>query len=134
MLLDTSGLLSLLSVREAGHSQAKDLFEQSSGNLTHNYVIAELVALATVRGVPRQLLLDFITSLLAVPQVELMWVDEDLHHRGVQLLRDRIDKSYSLCDAVSFILMRDRSVIDALTTDQHFVQEGFRKLLGSPTS
>ena len=40
------------------------------------------------------------------------------------------DKSYSLCDAVSFILMRDRGILDALTTDQHFVQEGFHKLLG----
>ena len=130
MLLDTSGLLTLLSVREADHTQAKNLFAQSPSNLTHNYVLAELVALATVRGVPRQLLLDFVNSLLEVPEVELVSVDENLHDRGMQLLRQRIDKSYSLCDAVSFILMRDRGILDALTTDQHFVQEGFHKLLG----
>ena len=52
MLLDTSGLLTLLSVREADHTQAKNLFAQSPSNLTHNYVLAELVALATVQECP----------------------------------------------------------------------------------
>ncbi|MEH2285259.1 MAG: hypothetical protein V7K90_28760 [Nostoc sp.] len=41
----------------------------------------------------------------------------------------RQDKSYSLCDAVSFVLMRQRGVTEALTTDHHFEQEGFRRLL-----
>ena len=39
------------------------------------------------------------------------------------------DKTYSLCDAVSFVLMRGRGMTDALTTDRHFEQEGFRRLL-----
>jgi predicted nucleic acid-binding protein len=41
----------------------------------------------------------------------------------------RADKSYSLCDALSFVLMRDRSIQQALTTDRHFTQEGFGRLL-----
>ena len=41
----------------------------------------------------------------------------------------RFDKNYSLCDAVSFILMRRRGLYEALTTDHHFEQEGFRRLL-----
>jgi predicted nucleic acid-binding protein len=48
----------------------------------------------------------------------------------LELLRLRLDKSYSLCDAVSFILMRDHQINDALTSDRHFEQEGFRRLLG----
>jgi predicted nucleic acid-binding protein len=129
MLLDTSGLLALLSVREANHAKAKELFTQSIGNLTHNYIVAELVALATVRGIPRQSLLDFVTSLMDVPEIEMVWVDENLHRRGMQLLSERIDKTYSLCDAVSFVLMGERSILDALTTDHHFAQEGLQKLL-----
>jgi predicted nucleic acid-binding protein len=41
----------------------------------------------------------------------------------------RQDKSYSLWDAVSFVLMCQRGVTEALTTDRHFEQEGFVKLL-----
>jgi len=35
----------------------------------------------------------------------------------------RQDKTYSLCDAVSFVLMRERGIHEALTTDKHFEQE-----------
>ena len=42
----------------------------------------------------------------------------------------RPDKTYSLCDAISFVLMRRQGIQEALTTDRHFEQEGFRKLLG----
>jgi predicted nucleic acid-binding protein len=45
------------------------------------------------------------------------------------LLRARLDKGYSLCDAISFALMRGLGVQTALTTDKHFVQEGFTQLL-----
>ncbi len=46
-----------------------------------------------------------------------------------QLLHKRLDKTYSLCDAWSFVLMRERDETEALTTDQHFEQEGFVRLL-----
>jgi len=45
------------------------------------------------------------------------------------LLRQRLDKDWSLCDAVSFILMREYGIEDALTSDHHFEQAGFRRLL-----
>lgn len=61
--------------------------------------------------------------------IEVVWVDPDMHAAAVSLLRNRLDKSYSLCDAVSFILMRERGIADALTTDKHFEQEGFIRLL-----
>ncbi|MEM9809150.1 MAG: nucleic acid-binding protein, partial [Cyanobacteria bacterium P01_D01_bin.56] len=44
-------------------------------------------------------------------------------------LVQREDKTYSLCDAVSFVLMCQRGITDALTTDRHFEQEGFVRLL-----
>ncbi len=63
------------------------------------------------------------------PDIETVWVDEQLHRKAMQLLVERQDKTYSLCDAVSFVLMRQRSMTDALTTDRHFEQEGFVRLL-----
>lgn len=52
-----------------------------------------------------------------------------LHQSATDLLTKRLDKSYSLCDAVSFVVMRESGVLEALTTDHHFEQEGFTRLL-----
>lgn len=68
-------------------------------------------------------------DLLENPDIETVWINELLHRAAVKLLVARQDKTYSLCDAVSFVLMRQRGVTDALTTDHHFEQEGFRRLL-----
>jgi predicted nucleic acid-binding protein len=47
------------------------------------------------------------------------------------LLLAQSDKQYSLAEAVSFVLMRERNDFDALTTDHHFDEAGFRRLLPS---
>ena len=59
----------------------------------------------------------------------MVYVDEELHRAAVDLLSRRLDKTYSLCDAVSFILMERRGLREALTTDHHFEQAGFVRLL-----
>jgi len=97
--------------------------------LTHSYVLAEFVALYQARGLNRIRALAFAADLLDNPHVEVVWVDETLHRSALALLQARLDKAYSLCDAVSFVLMRERSIIEALTTDRHFEQEGFVRLL-----
>ncbi|KAF0245164.1 MAG: hypothetical protein FD180_1871 [Planctomycetota bacterium] len=97
--------------------------------LIHNYVIAEFIALCTARGASRRLALAFLDGLFSDHRIEMRWVDRELHCRGVEFLRKRLDKSYSLTDAVSFILMRKSRVRIALTSDEHFEQEGFVRLL-----
>jgi predicted nucleic acid-binding protein len=50
---------------------------------------------------------------------------------GFALFKKRTDKEYSLTDCVSFNTMRAESLIQALTDDHHFQQEGFTALLRS---
>jgi predicted nucleic acid-binding protein len=128
MFLDTSGLLCLLDRKERFHVEACAAYETAPFRLTHNLVLAEFVALAHVRHVSRSSALIFISDLIEDQEVETIWVEESLHRRAIDLLGARQDKSYSLCDAVSFILMRERGIHEALTTDRHFEQEGFRRL------
>jgi predicted nucleic acid-binding protein len=130
VLLDTSGLLCYLHQNEPLHQEAVQLFNSSSKrSLTHSYVLAELIALALIRRFPRLAVLTFVMDLLDNPDIETVWVDEQLHREGMKLLIERQDKTYSLCDAVSFVLMRQRGITEALTTDRHFEQEGFVRLL-----
>ena len=129
MLLDTSGLLCCFDADDYRHRDAVEAYEAASVRLTHNYVLAEFVALAQARRLSRQAALLFAGTVANDPDVELVWVDALLHGQAMTLLQSQLDKGYSLCDAVSFILMRQRRITDALTTDRHFDRAGFRRLL-----
>ena len=129
MLLDTSGLLCLCDTRDALHEASVIACRNAPRMITHSYVLAEFVPLAHVRGLSRELALSFMTEVLGNRLVEKYWVDEGLHRSALALLRSRADKDYSLSDAVSFVLMRKLGTREALTTDRHFEQEGFVRLL-----
>jgi uncharacterized protein len=129
MLLDTSGLLRCFDADESRHADAVQSFDTAPFRLTHNYVLAEFVALAHARNMPREESLAFAADVLADPEIELVWVDQELHNAAMRLLESQLDKTYSLCDGVSIVLMQRRGVGDALTTDHHYDQAGFRRLL-----
>ena len=131
MLIDTSGFLCLYEKGEPYHQRAVAFYDLAKVRLTTNYVLTEYTALAQVRGIPRREIIKFSARILDDEEIEIIWVDENLHRQAVELLEQRIDKTYSLCDAVSFLLLRERRISEALTTDKHFTQEGFTRLLQS---
>lgn len=129
MLVDTSGWLCVLHKDEPEHAEAVKFYTNAPIRVTHSYILAEFVPLAEVRKFPRQSNLNFTRRILEDTEVKLIWIDEGLHRRAVELLLERQDKTYSLCDAVSFLIMSDLGIVEALTTDRHFRQEGFVRLL-----
>ena len=131
MLLDTSGLLCFHHRAEAHHVEAVQFFRSAPLRLTHNYVLAEFVALAQARGLPRQPALAFVADLQDNSAAQVIYVSEALHRAALAQLQQRLDKEWSLCDAVSFLLMSQHGILDALTTDHHFEQAGFVRLLKS---
>ena len=123
---DTSGLLALLSTTDENHARAKHAFSnlrvRQALLLSTSYVLVETYAL-----VGRRLGLDAVRSFRAdfAPLIEVVWIDETLHNAGLDLLFNRRKRMLSLVDAVSFIVMRQRSVAEAFAIDPHFDQEGF---------
>ena len=55
--------------------------------------------------------------------------DDALFHRGVEFYAQRPDKDWSLTDCISFVVMEERGIREALTGDHHFEQAGFAALL-----
>ncbi len=53
----------------------------------------------------------------------------ELRKKGVALYASRADKNWSLTDCISFVVMEEYGLTDALTSDHHFAQAGFRVLL-----
>ena len=52
-----------------------------------------------------------------------------LFDRGVARYVERDDKAWSLTDCISFVVMEDLGITDALTADHHFEQAGFVAML-----
>src|SRR5258706_4258721 len=129
MLLDTSGLMCLFDQRDLRHALATKQYESATQRLIHNYIFAEFVALAIARRAPLADTLRFIQAIHRSHEIEVVWVDSDLHERAKQLLAEREDKRWTLCDAVSFVLMGANKIGEALTTDHDFEQAGFVRLL-----
>jgi uncharacterized protein len=63
------------------------------------------------------------------PAIEIIPVNETLFDRAVQFYTARSDKEWGLTDCISFVVMQDRGITEALAADQHFVQAGYRALL-----
>jgi predicted nucleic acid-binding protein len=63
--------------------------------------------------------------LLTSPIVRLFYVDEELFEQGWKMLQQHDDKTYSLTDCISFVLMRQMGIRTAFTFDHHFRQAGF---------
>lgn len=61
--------------------------------------------------------------------VEIVPAGPQLFADACQLHAERPDKDWSLTDCTSFVVMRNRNVESALTSDHHVVQAGFRVLM-----
>jgi uncharacterized protein len=129
LLLDTSGLFCFIAPNEPHHSLAVRLLEGAGTSVVHSGVLMELVSLLEARGEHRSRTNDFIEMVIDSPEFKVFWLDERDYREALALLRRRQDKTYSLCDAASFILMRRFGIHEALTLDHHFEQEGFVRLL-----
>jgi predicted nucleic acid-binding protein len=85
-------------------------------------------------GTPRsrQLAVAFIRRCYIEPNITVVPVDTSLLSRALKLSEDREDKEWGLTDCISFVVMRDRGVLDAVIRDKHFQQAGFHaSMLGA---
>ena len=71
----------------------------------------------------------FVQQLLEAPQMVAVPASDDWFRRGLVLFEQRPDKEWSLTDCISFEVMRERAITEALSADHHFEQAGFRILL-----
>ena len=95
---------------------------------TTEYVIVETGGLL-LRPEDRPAYVNLVRDLESDPGVQIVPASHDLFWSGFDLFARRPDKDWSLVDCLSFVVMKQRRLVDALTTDFHFEQAGFRALL-----
>jgi len=126
---DTFHFLALLNPRDLQHGRAAEAATQEHlGVVTTRAVLLE-VADAFADASTRSIAAEFLGTFEADPNATIIEVDAVVYHRGLTLYRDRPDKDWSLTDCISFVVMGDRGLTEALTGDHHFTQAGFIPLL-----
>jgi predicted nucleic acid-binding protein len=129
---DTSYFAALLNSDDIHHEQARTWSEAYAGRvIVTEYVLIELGAFFSRRK-HRRLFLALQDDLATDPQTLIVAGSRALYRRGLALFADRLDKDWSLTDCISFSVMIQRKLTDALTADHHFEQAGFRALLLHP--
>lgn len=132
--VDTSGWAELADRTLIFHPLAVAAFDevwnQGGRLITSNLVLIELTALlSSPLRMPKSQQIRLIGDLQADTSVEVVFVDAALETGAWNLWRSRPDKDWSLVDCASFIIMRQRRLSEALTTDHHFEQAGYVRLL-----
>jgi len=126
---DTFYFLALVSPRDASHQKAWQFGERNDRPiLTTSWILTEVadgLADTKNRRLARQLYMDLHRH--ATDQV--VPPSQELFERGFELYESRPDKDWSLTDCISFVVMQDHGVREALTADRHFEQAGFVALL-----
>jgi len=132
VFIDTAAWIALISKRDALYLPARqvmnDLRGQQAQLVTTEFVLVE-VANALSAANSRLQAANFINGLRALPTVQIIFASSELFNDGLVLYHGRPDKEWSLTDCTSFVVMDKESIAQAFTSDHHFVQAGFTKLL-----
>ena len=134
LFVDTSGWASFFTKTEPTHLQALQLLgiahQQNDRIITTNYILAELIALlhSPLRQ-SRSRIFGILNTIKTAPYIQILHIIEEIDSAAWTLCQSRSDKPWSLVDCTSFVLMQQLNIQQALTTDRHFEQAGFIRLL-----
>lgn len=131
LFLDANSIIALEISDDQHHDEAEQhwgkLLEKPFSFVTTSYVLDEVVTfLNNKRQHAKAVRVG--NNLLAASPIQMIHVDEALFYEGWQYFEQHADKTFSLTDCISFVLMTKLGITDALTFDRHFTQAGFAKL------
>ena len=129
---DTGYWVALLNPKDELHQKARDLSKQMDSLyiVTSEMVLAEVLNDFSKRGAFfRQAAIELIESLYNHTNVTVIQQSSSQFQQGLLLYKKRLDKEWSITDCVSFKIMEEYGITEALAYDKHFQQVGFIALL-----
>ena len=132
IFIDTVYVLALLNPRDRWHRRAVDLSQALRGPFATSHAILIEVADALAQRNRRTWAAEAIKDMQSDDAVTCVSVSSGIFASALQLYEERPDKDWSLTDCISFVVMRQQQLVEALTADSHFTQAGFKALMLEP--
>jgi len=130
LFLDTVFIQALYNSRDQYHAKALALLPQVEAAAEVWITEAILIEVGNaLSAVTRQGTVEFIQLCSQTPNIHVVSVNTALLSRALQLYAARLDKTWGLTDCISFVVMQDQNLTEAVTADEHFVQAGYQALL-----
>ena len=129
---DTAFWLALLIRRDQWHESAIRAYNQLHGRqiVTTEMVLIELLDSVSSYGPRhRERAVIFIRALHNNRRADIVAYTAERFWAAVDFYQSRLDQRWGLTDCASFIVMRERNITDALTSDRDFTQAGFTILM-----
>ena len=128
VFVDAAAWVAIVDRSDSHHQAAVALHQRMMKErqpfVTTNLVIAEAHALILRYGGYR-IAMRFLASVRPAPRLVKAFADEALEAEAVSILTRYADQDFSLADAVSFAVMRQRGIEEAFTFNSHFLTAGF---------
>jgi predicted nucleic acid-binding protein len=126
---DSFFFLAMMNVRDSRHLKAVEFSQSLAGPIvTTQWVLVE-VADAFSKPRDRDRFVDLLELIEADERMQVVAASNSTFRRGTELFARRNDKSWSLTDCISFVVMEQLDIDEALTGDHHYAQAGFTPLL-----
>lgn len=130
LFLDTSFVLAWLDPRDLHHRRAANLQDRVRAAPEVWTTEAVLIEIGNaLSSIDRRNAVGIVKKAYQQDNSRVVGVDSGLLLQALRLYEARPDKTWGLTDCISFIVMQEKGLTDALTADRHFVQAGFRALL-----
>ena len=129
---DTGYWVAVLNPHDDLHSKAISLSKslQPIHIVTSEMVLAEVLNDFSDRGnYFRQAAINLMKSLYQSPNITVIAQTSQQFQTALNLYEQRPDKAWSQTDCVSFKIMEEHKILEALAYDKHFAQAGFIPLM-----
>lgn len=131
VFVDTAAWIALLNISDALHDFAErlmgELLQQKTLLVTTEFVLLEVADVSA--PAIRVKTINFINGLRQLRILQIVPISHELFINSWTLYSQRSDKGWGLTDCTSFVVMNEQQITIAFTSDRHFEQAGFVKLM-----
>ncbi len=131
VFMDAGAWIAITDARDKYHKAAIELYthliEEHINLVTTNLVLAEAYIIIRRTG-GHDPAIRFLRSIRESVRLRKIYSDARVEAEAEDILEKFSDQDFSLADAVSFVVMRDREIEEAFAFDKHFITAGFGML------